>query len=117
MLNLIIFHNIAITEGPCTETEGMESEQLLPNDRITTSLPGEDVSRLRPGATNPWTSDESEPQIQVILAEPNEQVEVGKVDIPNENSNVEEYVVYVKDQEGGQWVPLLTDDNGDPLVS
>ena len=95
----------------------MQSEQVIPTDRIATSLQNDDVGDLRPGATNPWTSDESKPIIVVILANnPDENIQVGKVDIPNANSNVEEYVVYIMEEAQGPWVPLQYDDNSEPVV-
>ena len=94
----ISFNSFLVTT-PCVKMPSMDNPSFIPSRAVTiTEEPTADVNSLRPGSGAPLTVDQDTATItvKVVPDAATEGVEVGKVDIPNDDNNVKGFKVGYK---------------------
>ena len=102
---------------PCTQTNGMEDPQIIPDDNITT--PPGSTGSVRPGDDNPLTIPPEEPnkEVTVDLTSDDypEAPELGDF-TPTNTDNVATFQIFIKPEGSTEFVPLDLDEDGVPDV-
>ena len=103
---------------PCTQTDGMEDPQIIPDDNIST--PPGSTGSPRPGDDDPLTIPPEEPnkEVTVDLTSDDypEAPELGDL-TPTHTDNVDTFQILIKPEGSTTFVPLDLDEDGVPDVS
>ena len=77
----------------------MDDPTQIPEESIQTNDNDSPSDNLRPSSPDKWTSTEDEPTINVQLSPDNVPVQLGEIDLP-ENENVRQYTVTITGKNG-----------------
>ena len=109
--------NISELPRPCTQTDGMEDPQIIPDDNIST--PPGSTGSPRPGDDDPLTIPPEEPnkEVTVDLTSDDypEAPELGDL-TPTHTDNVDTFQILIKPEGSTTFVPLDLDEDGVPDV-